>query len=33
MIEGGFVVREGSVLRATAQGRRVLNAVIAELAI
>jgi putative oxygen-independent coproporphyrinogen III oxidase len=31
LVEGGFVVRDASGLRATAQGRRVLNAVIAEL--
>ena len=32
LIEGGFVVRAAGGLRATARGRRVLNAVIAELA-
>ncbi len=32
LIEGGFAARHGAVLRATRQGRRVLNRVIAELA-
>jgi oxygen-independent coproporphyrinogen-3 oxidase len=32
LVEGGFVVRDRTSLRATLQGRRVLNAVIAELA-
>lgn len=31
LIDGGFVVRDAAGLRATAHGRRVLNAVIAEL--
>lgn len=31
LVEGGFVIRDPTGLRATAEGRRVLNAVIAEL--